>query len=644
MSGSPVVAPKLHGADTPPAPAKTPLRVLTCGSVDDGKSTLMGRLLCDAQLVCEDQLASLSSARGHGDGEQLNFALLLDGLQAEREQGITIDVAHRFFSTPKRKFIVADAPGHNEYTRNMATGASTADLAVIVVDIRQGILRQTKRHTHLLSLLGIRHIVLAVNKMDLVGYSESQYLAVLNDFRAFTETLGFATLDAIPMSARFGDNVVFRSENIPWYAGSVLLEYLEDFEACPTEKHKVPRFPVQLVIRPHSEFRGYAGRVASGTIRVGDPVVVAKSGSHSSVAKIVTADGDVLSAREGDAVTLVLSDELDVSRGDILVSPSSCPYVDDHFQACLIWFDPDPMRPGRGYLLRTENDSVEVTIAALKHRVDVDSLLCQPASTLEMNEVGVCNILAQRPLAFDAYEQNRSTGNFLLVDRASGATVGAGMMVSPLRRPRNIHLQSLDVCKASRAEIKGQQPAVLWFTGLSGSGKSTIANALETLLHASGKHTYILDGDNLRNGLNRDLGFGVVDRIENIRRVAEVAKLMADAGLIVICSFISPFREERRIARELMDEGEFVEIFIDTPLEECVRRDPKGLYEKALKGEITDFTGVSSPYEPPEQPELHLKTVGHEPTMLAREIESFLRERTRTHIGTKFWLGQPIDR
>ncbi|EPE93724.1 bifunctional sulfate adenylyltransferase subunit 1/adenylylsulfate kinase protein, NodQ (plasmid) [Rhizobium grahamii CCGE 502] len=604
----------------------------------------MGRLLCDAQLVCEDQLASLCSARGHGDGEQLNFALLLDGLQAEREQGITIDVAHRFFSTPKRKFIVADAPGHDEYTRNMATGASTADLAVIVVDIRQGILRQTKRHTHLLSLLGIRHIVLAVNKMDLVGYSESQYLAVLNDFRAFTETLGFATVDAIPMSARFGDNVVFRSENIPWYAGSVLLEYLEDFEACSTEKHKVPRFPVQLVIRPHSEFRGYAGRVASGTIRVGDPVVVAKSGSHSSVAKIVTADGDVLSAREGDAVTLVLSDELDVSRGDILVSPSSCPYVDDHFQACLIWFDPDPMRPGRGYLLRTENDSVEVTITALKHRVDVDSLLCQPASTLEMNEIGVCNILAQRPLAFDAYEQNRSTGNFVLVDRASGATVGAGMMVSPLRRPRNIHLQSLDVCKASRAEIKGQQPAVLWFTGLSGSGKSTIANALETLLHASGKHTYILDGDNLRNGLNRDLGFGVVDRIENIRRVAEVAKLMADAGLIVICSFISPFREERRIARELMDEGEFVEIFIDTPLEECVRRDPKGLYEKALKGEITEFTGVSSPYEPPEQPELHLKTVGHEPTMLAREIESFLRERTRTHIGTKFWLGQPIDR
>ncbi|WP_306913513.1 adenylyl-sulfate kinase [Rhizobium mesoamericanum] len=633
MSGSLVRAPKLRGADTWPAQAKSPLRVITCGSVDDGKSTLMGRLLCDAQLVCEDQLASLSSA-GHGDGEQLNFALLLDGLQAEREQGITIDVAHRFFSTPKRKFIVADAPGHNEYTRNMATGASTADLAVIVVDIRQGILRQTKRHTHLLSLLGIRHIVLAVNKMDLVGYSESEYLAVLNDFRAFTETLGFATVDAIPMSARFGDNVVFRSKNVPWYAGSVLLEYLEDFEVCSTEKHKVPRFPVQLVIRPHSDFRGYAGRVASGTIRVGDPVVVAKSGSHSSVAKIVTADGDLLSAREGDAVTLVLSDELDVSRGDILVSPSSRPYVDDHFQACLIWFDPDPMRPGRSYLLRTENDSVEATITALRHRVDVDSLLCQPASTLEMNEVGVCNILAQRPLAFDAYEQNRSTGNFLLVDRASGATVGAGMMVSPLRRPSNIHLQSLDVCKASRAEIKGQQPAVLWFTGLSGSGKSTIANALETLLHASGKHTYILDGDNLRNGLNRDLGFGFVDRIENIRRVAEVAKLMADAGLIVICSFISPFREERRIARELMDEGEFVEIFIDTPLEECVRRDPKGLYEKALKGEITDFTGVSSPYEPPEQPELHLKTVGYEPTILAREIESFLKERTRTHIGT----------
>ncbi|WFU07043.1 adenylyl-sulfate kinase (plasmid) [Rhizobium sp. CB3171] len=608
---------------------KTPvLRFITCGSVDDGKSTLIGRLLCDADLVFEDQLADLRRVGiGGGNGEEIDFSLLLDGLEAEREQGITIDVAYRYFSTSKRKFIVADTPGHHEYTRNMATGASTADLAVILVDSRQGILQQTRRHSYLVSLLGIRHVVLAVNKIDLVDFREPIFDAIVAEYASFSAKLGFASIMAIPMSARFGDNVVSKSGQLPWYQGPALLEYLEAVELDPPDKQSPFRFPVQLVMRPNSDFRGYAGRIASGKIAVGDPVIVAKSGLRSSVRAMIAPGGNQISAAEGEPVTLVLADDVDVSRGDMLVDPALRPFVADQFQAHLIWFDANPMLPGRSYLLRTETDSVSATVTALKHQLNVDNFVREPAKLLPMNEVGVCNIMTQRPIVFDAYEGNRSTGNFIIVDRVSSATVGAGMIDFPLRRAENVHWQALDIGKAARSALKNQRPAVLWLTGLSGSGKSTIANALEALLHTYGKHTYLLDGDNVRHGLNRDLGFTAADRVENIRRVAEVARLMADAGLIVICSFISPFRDERRMARELMDEGEFIEIFVDTPLEECARRDPKGLYQKAFAGNIANFTGVSSPYEAPDNPELQLKTVGQEPVTLALQIEEFLRSR-----------------
>ncbi|WP_046117189.1 sulfate adenylyltransferase subunit CysN [Ensifer aridi] len=608
---------------------KSILRFITCGSVDDGKSTLIGRLLYDAKLIFEDQLANLGRVGppGTANGKEIDLALLLDGLEAEREQGITIDVAYRYFATSKRKFIVADTPGHEEYTRNMVTGASTADLAIILIDSRQGILQQTRRHSYIASLLGIRHVVLAVNKIDLVDFNQQVFDEVVADYMAFAKELGFASIRPIPISARYGDNVISASVNTPWYRGLALLEYLETVELDPPVREKPLRFPVQLVMRPDADFRGYAGQVASGRVSVGDPVVVAKSGQRTTVNAIVTYDGNLVTAGEGEAVTLVLADEVDASRGNMLVPPAARPFVADQFQAHVIWFDANPMFPGRSYILRTETDSVSAAVTTLKHQVNINSFAREAAKSLQMNEVGVCNISTQTPIAFDAYKDNRATGNFIIVDRVTNATVGAGMIDFPLRRADNVHWHALEVNKGARSAMKNQRPAVLWFTGLSGSGKSTVANALDRILHARGKHTYLLDGDNVRHGLNRDLGFTEEDRVENIRRVAEVAKLMADAGLIVLVSFISPFRDERRMARELMEEGEFIEIFIDTPLEECARRDPKGLYEKALAGKIANFTGVSSPYEVPENAELHLQTVGHEPIDLALKIEEFLDKR-----------------
>ncbi len=603
--------------------AKSILRFITCGSVDDGKSTLIGRLLYDAKLIFEDQLANLGRV-GTANGKELDLALLLDGLEAEREQGITIDVAYRYFATSKRKFVVADTPGHEEYTRNMVTGASTADLAVVLIDSRRGILPQTRRHSYIASLLGIRHIVLAINKIDLVDFRQQVFDDIVADYNVFAKDLGFTCIQPIPMSASLGDNVIRPSERTPWYRGPALLDYLETVELGPLELDKPLRFPVQLVMRPNANFRGYAGQVASGRISVGDAVLVAKSGQCSSVKSIVTQDGNLTSAEEGEAVTLVLSDDVDASRGDMLVSPTARPFVADQFQANVVWFDANSMKPGRSYILRTENDSVSATVTTLKHRVNINSFVREAAKSLRMNEIGVCNISTQSPIAFDAYSENRATGNFIFVDRLTNATVGAGMIDFPLRRADNVHWQATYVSKDARSAMKNQRPAVLWFTGLSGSGKSTIANALERVLHVRGKHTYLLDGDNVRHGLNRDLGFTEEDRVENIRRVAEVAKLMADAGLIVLVSFISPFRDERRMARELMDEGEFFEIFVDTPIEECARRDPKGLYEKAFAGKIANFTGVSSPYEAPNNPELHLHTVGNEPIALALKIDEFL--------------------
>jgi bifunctional enzyme CysN/CysC len=607
---------------------KSLLRFLTCGSVDDGKSTLIGRLLSDTKQIFEDQLATLErDSKKHGTtGDDIDFALLVDGLEAEREQGITIDVAYRFFATPKRKFIVADTPGHEQYTRNMATGASTADLAIVLVDARQGVLRQTRRHSIIASLLGIRHVVLAVNKIDLVGFERAVFEKIVADYTQFARDLGFSSIVPIPMSARFGDNVSRRSDSTGWYAGPTLIEHLETvvIDAAGDQPF---RFPVQYVNRPNLDFRGFAGTVASGAIGAGEEVVVAKSGKKSRIKRIVAQGGDLERAVEGQAVTIVLEDEVEVSRGNMLVAPEARPHVADQFTANIIWFDEHPLLPGRSYILRTEADQANATVTELKYRVDVNSFAHQAAKSLDLNEVGVCNLSTQAPIAFDSYAGNRTTGAFILIDRITNATVGAGMIVHALRRADNIHWQALDVDKSARADLKHQKPAVLWFTGLSGSGKSTIANLLEKKLHAAGRHTYILDGDNVRHGLNRDLGFTEEDRVENIRRVAEVARLMVDAGLIVLVSFISPFRAERRMAREMMGEGEFIEVFVDTPFEECAARDPKGLYAKALSGEIKNFTGVDSPYETPENPEIHLQTLGKSPEELVEMLESLLSER-----------------
>jgi len=589
---------------------KSLLRFLTCGSVDDGKSTLIGRLLYDTKLVFEDQLAAVArDSRKFGTtGEEVDLALLLDGLEAEREQGITIDVAYRFFTTERRKFIVADTPGHEQYTRNMATGASTSDLAVILVDARAGLVTQTRRHAFLVSLLGIRHVVLAVNKIDLVDFSAEVFAGIRDAFAAFTAEFGFETVQAVPVSARFGDNVCGRSTRTPWYAGPTLLEHLEAVEVRTRAAAAPFRMAVQWVNRPDLDFRGFSGTIASGRIRPGDAVVVAKSGTTATVARVVTWDGDLDEAEAGEAVTLTLDREIDVSRGDVLADPRARPAVADRFAARLVWMAEEPLLPGRSYLVKCGTRTVAGSVMTIRAEIDVNSFVERAADTLALNAVARVEVALGEAIAFDPYAENRETGAFILIDRLTNATVAAGMIDHALRRATNVHAQALDVTREARAAQKGQKAKVVWFTGLSGSGKSTIANLVEKTLHAQGRHTFLLDGDNIRHGLAKDLGFTDADRVENIRRVGEVAKLMADAGLIVLVSFISPFRAERATARELVGAGEFLEVFVDTPLEVCEARDVKGLYAKARAGAIPNFTGISSPYEPPEDPDLRLDT------------------------------------
>jgi len=607
------------------------LRFLTCGSVDDGKSTLIGRLLYDSHLLMEDQVAELErDSKKHGTaGEDIDFALLVDGLEAEREQGITIDVAYRFFATPRRRFIVADTPGHVQYTRNMATGASTADLAILLVDATKGLLTQTRRHAVIVSLLGIRNVVLAVNKMDLVGFDEAVFEAITADFREFAAKLAIDQITAIPMSARGGDNVSQPSPRTPWFDGPCLLEHLETVELDSAVASAPFRMPVQWVCRPNQNFRGFAGTIASGRINVGSEVVVAGSGRGSRIARILLGEEEHESAVAGQSVMVTLRDEIDASRGDVLVAKEARPQVSDQFAAHIIWMDPEHLLPGRQYLLKNMTRTVPVQITDLRHRLDVDSLEHIAAKVLELNEVGYANLSTSEPIAFDPYAENRDTGGFILIDRFSNATVGAGTIDFSLRRASNIHWQALDVDRSARAKLKHQKPSVLWFTGLSGSGKSTVANIVEKKLYARGRHTTILDGDNVRHGLNRDLGFTDADRVENIRRVAEAAKLMADAGLIVLVSFISPFRSEREMARELMPDGEFVEIFVDTPLALAESRDPKGLYARARAGEIKNFTGIDAPYEEPVSPDLHLRTENTDPEALAEQVIAYLEAHGR---------------
>ena len=589
---------------------KSLLRFITCGSVDDGKSTLIGRLLYESKMIFEDQLTALEqdSKKVGTQGENIDFALLVDGLAAEREQGITIDVAYRFFATEHRKFIVADTPGHEQYTRNMATGASTADLAVLLIDARQGVLTQTKRHAFIASQLGVRHIVLAVNKMDLVDYSEKVFNEIVDDFKTFADQLDIPNLHAIPVSALAGDNVVDGSRFMPWYEGPSLLGYLEGVDVEAEETSLPFRMPVQWVNRPDLDFRGYAGRIAGGIVRPGDDVHVLPSGKQSKITRIVTMDSDLDEAVSGQSVTLTLTDEIDISRGDVIATSETPPEISDQFDTTIIWLSEEPMLPGRSYRMKTSSRLVSATVNAPKHKTDVNTLQKLPAKTLQLNEIGNCTLAVDRPIAFDSYNENRQTGSFILIDRMTNNTVGMGMINFPLRRAANIHWQNLDINKAANAEQKGQSPAVLWFTGLSGSGKSTIANEVQSRLFASGRHSFILDGDNVRHGLNRDLGFTDADRVENIRRVAEVSKLMVDAGLITLVSFISPFRAERDLARNLMEEGEFIEIFVNTPLSVAETRDPKGLYKKARAGNLKNFTGIDSPYEAPENPEIEINT------------------------------------
>jgi len=601
---------------------KSLLRFLTCGSVDDGKSTLIGRLLYDSKMIFEDQLAALEadSKRVGTQGGDIDFALLVDGLAAEREQGITIDVAYRFFSTDKRKFIVADTPGHEQYTRNMVTGASTADAAIILIDARKGVLTQTRRHSYLVSLLGIRHVVLAINKMDLVGWSKDVFDQILADYHDFAAQIGIKDFTAIPMSALKGDNITEPSDKTPWYAGPPLMRWLEDAPIEDDLQAKPFRMPVQWVNRPNLDFRGFSGLVASGVIKPGDRVKALPSGRESTVDRIVTFRGDLPEAVAGQSVTITLTDEIDISRGDVLSVAGQPPEVADQFESTIVWFDDEPLLPGRPYLLKLGTRTVSAQVAEPKHKINVNTLEKLAATRLELNEIGVANLSLSAPIAFDAYADNKDLGGFILIDRLSNRTVGAGMLHFALRRSQNIHWQATDISKAARAAAKGQKARVVWFTGLSGSGKSTIANLLEKRLASEGRHTYLLDGDNVRHGLNRDLGFTDEDRVENIRRVAEVSKLMVDAGLIVLVSFISPFRAERQLARELLGEGEFVEVFVDTPLAEAEKRDVKGLYAKARAGQLKNFTGIDSPYEAPEAPEIRIDTTAMDAEEAAQAI------------------------
>jgi len=608
---------------------KSLLRFITCGSVDDGKSTVIGRLLYESKMLFEDQLAAIEadSKKWGTQGGDIDFALLVDGLAAEREQGITIDVAYRYFSTDRRKFIVADTPGHEQYTRNMITGASTADVAVILIDARRGVLTQTRRHSFLVSLIGIRKVVLAINKMDLMGYSEKVFTDILEQYTEFAKQIGLNDITAIPLSALKGDNMLEKSDNTPWYHGPTLMGFLETVEIDESRVQAGPfRLPVQWVNRPNLDFRGFSGVIVSGMVKPGDRIRVQPSGKESTVARIVTANGDLPIAVAGQSITLTLADEVDISRGDVISAADSPAEVADQFEATLVWMSEEPMYPGRPYLLKLGTRTISATITEPKYKVNVNTMEHLAAKQLDLNEIGVCNVSIDQAIAFDPYTTNRDTGGFVLIDRMSNNTVGAGMLHFALRRSHNIHMQHVDVDKAVRSEQKRQKPAVLWFTGLSGAGKSTIANMVERKLYALGKHTYLLDGDNVRHGLNRDLGFTEADRVENVRRFAEVARLMVDAGLIVLTAAISPFRSERAMARSLVAEGEFVEIHVDTPLEVAETRDVKGLYKKARRGELANFTGIDSPYEAPESPELRVNTVDDTVEQAADRVIARLRE------------------
>jgi bifunctional enzyme CysN/CysC len=605
------------------------LRFITCGSVDDGKSTLIGRLLYDSKLLLEDQLSALAEAsRSAGTrGQELDFALLLDGLAAEREQKITIDVAYRYFATSRRRFIVADTPGHEQYTRNMVTGASTADLAVILIDARKGLLTQTRRHSHLLSLLGIRHVVLAINKMDLVAFAQDRFDSIEREYREFAAQARFLSITAIPMVAVDGDNLTARSSRMPWYRGPALLEWLETVEVSSDAAGLPFRMPVQWVNRPHLDFRGYAGRIAAGSVRPGDRVQVLPSGLDARVAEIVTADGSLQQAVAGQSVTLTLTEDIDVSRGDVLAAAAAPPPVAGQFEATLVALHANPVLPGRSYKMKIGTATVGAIVAPLKYRIDVNSAQHSAAERLELNEVGVCELELDRAIAFEPYERSRDLGGFILIDRITNDTVAAGTLTFALRRSGNVHWQTHDINKHARAALNNQRPTVIWMTGYSGAGKSTIANIVEKRLYALGRRTYLLDGDNVRHGLNKDLGFTEQDRVENIRRIAEVARLMVDAGLIVLVAFISPFRAERRSARALFTEDEFVEVFVDAPLSDVERRDVKGLYRRARAGQLKNFTGIDSPYEPPENPELRLDMARLSPEQAAEQLADFLVRR-----------------
>ncbi|MBA2676632.1 sulfate adenylyltransferase subunit CysN [Ramlibacter sp.] len=608
------------------------LRFITCGSVDDGKSTLIGRLLYESKVLFEDQLAAVEadSRKWGTQADSIDFALLVDGLAAEREQGITIDVAYRFFSTDKRKFIVADTPGHEQYTRNMVTGASTADVAVLLVDARKGVLTQTRRHSYLVSLLGIRHVIVAINKMDLMEYSEKTFRTIVADYQEFADSIGLKDMTFIPMSAFKGDNIIEQSPQMPWYRGTTLMGYLETVEIDEQRLQKGPlRMPVQWVNRPDQGFRGFAGTIVGGRVKPGDRIRVQPSGRESTVARIVTMDGDLDSGVAGQSVTLTLTDEIDISRGDLISTAQAPAGVADQFEATIVWMHDEALLPGRGYLLKVGARTVSASVMEIKHQVNVNTMEHMAAKTLGLNAIGVCTVSLDQPIGFDPYTDNRDTGGFILIDRMTNNTVGAGLLHFALRRSHNIHMQHVDVTRDARGAMKGQKPCVLWFTGLSGAGKSTIANAVEQKLHAMGRHTYLLDGDNVRHGLNKDLGFTDADRVENIRRVAEVSRLMVDAGLIVLTAFISPFRSERRMARTLLGDGEFIEIFVDTPLDVAEERDPKGLYKKARRGDLKNFTGIDSPYEVPEQPELRLVTPFVAPEAAADQVIELLRRLGR---------------